>query len=70
MAAAAQLSKVPGKMPRPITASRQSHRAVDMPGGAEEQPDLLRQAPQRTKVRRLDEVQAARCPCLIGPTGD
>ena len=37
---------------------------------AEEQPDLLRQAPQRTKVRRLDEVQAARCPCLIGPTGD
>ncbi len=37
---------------------------------AEEQPDLLRQAPQRTKVRRLDEVLAARCPCLIGPSGD
>lgn len=35
---------------------------------AEEQPDLLRQAPHRTKVRRLDEVQAARCPCLIGPS--
>ncbi|MGE4560343.1 MAG: aminomethyl-transferring glycine dehydrogenase subunit GcvPB [Desulfobulbus sp.] len=34
---------------------------------ADEQPELLRQAPQRTKVRRLDEVQAARCPCLIGP---
>ena len=34
------------------------------------QPELLRQAPQRTKVRRLDEVQAARCPCLIGPSGD
>jgi glycine dehydrogenase subunit 2 len=33
---------------------------------AREQPELLRQAPQRTKVRRLDEVQAARCPCLIG----
>ncbi len=33
---------------------------------AKEQPELLRQAPQRTKVRRLDEVQAARCPCLIG----
>jgi len=37
---------------------------------AAEQPELLRQAPQRTKVRRLDEVQAARCPCLIGPSGD
>jgi len=37
---------------------------------AAEQPELLRQAPQRTKVRRLDEVQAARCPCLIGPTAD
>jgi len=35
---------------------------------AEEQPELLRQAPQRTKVRRLDEVQAARCPCLTGPS--
>mgnify|MGYP001266239191 CR=1 FL=1 len=35
---------------------------------AAKQPDLLRQAPQRTKVRRLDEVQAARCPCLIGPS--
>nr|WP_320011597.1 aminomethyl-transferring glycine dehydrogenase subunit GcvPB [uncultured Desulfobulbus sp.] len=33
---------------------------------AKEQPELLQQAPQRTKVRRLDEVQAARCPCLIG----
>jgi glycine dehydrogenase subunit 2 len=33
---------------------------------AKEQPELLRQAPQRTKVRRMDEVQAARCPCLIG----
>ncbi|MCL1979503.1 MAG: aminomethyl-transferring glycine dehydrogenase subunit GcvPB, partial [Proteobacteria bacterium] len=35
---------------------------------AEEQPELLRQAPQRTKVRRLDEVLAARCPCLTGPS--
>ncbi len=34
---------------------------------AKEQPELLRQAPRTTKVRRLDEVQAARCPCLIGP---
>ena len=33
---------------------------------AKEQPELLRQAPQRTKVRRMDEVRAARCPCLIG----
>jgi glycine dehydrogenase subunit 2 len=31
---------------------------------AEEHPDLLRQAPQRVKVRRLDEVQAARKPRL------
>ena len=31
---------------------------------AEEQPDLLRQAPQRVKVRRLDEVLAARKPKL------
>jgi len=37
---------------------------------AADQPELLRQAPQRTKVRRLDEVQAARCPCLIGPSGN
>jgi glycine dehydrogenase subunit 2 len=37
---------------------------------ASAQPELLRQAPQRTKVRRLDEVQAARCPCLIGPSVD
>jgi glycine dehydrogenase subunit 2 len=37
---------------------------------AQEQPDLLHQAPQRTKVRRLDEVQAARCPCLVGPIGN
>jgi glycine dehydrogenase subunit 2 len=31
---------------------------------AEEYPDLLRQAPQRVKVRRLDEVLAARKPRL------
>ncbi len=31
---------------------------------AEEDPDLLRQAPQRVKVRRLDEVLAARKPRL------
>jgi glycine dehydrogenase subunit 2 len=31
---------------------------------AEEQPDLLHQAPQRVKVRRLDEVLAARKPKL------
>jgi len=31
---------------------------------AEETPDLLRQAPQRAKVRRLDEVLAARKPKL------
>jgi len=37
---------------------------------AAEKPELLRQAPQRCKVRRLDEVQAARCPCLVGPSGN
>jgi glycine dehydrogenase subunit 2 len=31
---------------------------------AEENPDLLRQAPQKVKVRRLDEVMAARKPKL------
>jgi glycine dehydrogenase subunit 2 len=31
---------------------------------AEKSPDLLRQAPQRVKVRRLDEVLAARQPRL------
>jgi glycine dehydrogenase subunit 2 len=31
---------------------------------AEENPDLLRQAPRRVKVRRLDEVLAARNPKL------
>jgi glycine dehydrogenase subunit 2 len=33
---------------------------------AAENPDLLHQAPQRTRVRRLDEIQAARKPCLAG----
>ncbi len=36
---------------------------------AEEEPDLLRQAPRRVKVRRLDEVLAARKPKLKW-TGD
>jgi glycine dehydrogenase subunit 2 len=31
---------------------------------AMENPDLLRQAPQRVKTRRLDEVSAARKPKL------
>jgi glycine dehydrogenase subunit 2 len=31
---------------------------------AKENPDLLRQAPQRVKTRRLDEVLAARKPKL------
>ncbi len=33
---------------------------------AEENPELLLQAPVRTKVRRLDETAAARKPCLAG----
>ncbi len=33
---------------------------------ARENPDLLRNAPHRTKVTRLDEVGAARKPCLKG----
>lgn len=33
---------------------------------AREEPDKVRNAPQLSKVRRLDEVHAARCPCLIG----
>jgi glycine dehydrogenase subunit 2 len=33
---------------------------------AEEDPELLRQAPSLSKVRRLDETQAARHPCLAG----
>ena len=33
---------------------------------AEESPDRLRQAPSLPKVRRLDETQAARHPCLVG----
>ncbi|MFQ5841215.1 MAG: aminomethyl-transferring glycine dehydrogenase subunit GcvPB [Thermodesulfobacteriota bacterium] len=32
---------------------------------AEENPDLLHEAPKNCKVRRLDEVTAARQPCLI-----
>jgi glycine dehydrogenase subunit 2 len=31
---------------------------------AEENPDLLREAPQKVKVKRLDEVLAARRPKL------
>ncbi len=33
---------------------------------AANQPDLLRNAPGKCKVRRLDEAQAARKPCLAG----
>ncbi|MBA4366191.1 MAG: glycine dehydrogenase (aminomethyl-transferring) [Desulfobacterium sp.] len=33
---------------------------------ATNQPDLLRNAPMKCKVRRLDEAQAARKPCLAG----
>jgi glycine dehydrogenase subunit 2 len=29
-------------------------------------PDILREAPHRCKVRRLDETTAARHPCLTG----
>jgi glycine dehydrogenase subunit 2 len=33
---------------------------------AEREPDLLRNAPSRCKVRRMDETEAARHPCLCG----
>ena len=33
---------------------------------ARENPDLLHEAPTKSKVRRLDEVTAARRPCLAG----
>jgi glycine dehydrogenase subunit 2 len=33
---------------------------------AREDPDVLHEAPKRCKVRRLDEVTAARKPCLAG----
>ncbi|MCW7754435.1 aminomethyl-transferring glycine dehydrogenase subunit GcvPB [Desulfobotulus sp. H1] len=33
---------------------------------AEENPEILKSAPLRTKVRRLDETAAARNPCLCG----
>jgi len=33
---------------------------------AKENPDLLRKAPTKCKVKRLDEVAAARRPCLAG----
>jgi glycine dehydrogenase subunit 2 len=33
---------------------------------AKENPELLRQAPMRAKMRRLDETLAARHPCLCG----
>ena len=33
---------------------------------AKEKPELLHEAPQKSKVRRLDEVTAARKPCLAG----
>jgi glycine dehydrogenase subunit 2 len=31
---------------------------------AEKEPELLKSAPHRSKVRRLDETTAARKPCL------
>ena len=33
---------------------------------AETDPELLHNSPQRFKVKRLDETQAARNPCLCG----
>ncbi len=33
---------------------------------AKDDPDLLRNAPTRCKVKRLDETTAARKPCLVG----
>ncbi len=33
---------------------------------ATENPELLREAPRRTKVKRMDETAAARQPCLTG----
>jgi len=33
---------------------------------AKKDPDLLKRAPTRPKVRRLDETAAARKPCLAG----
>jgi len=33
---------------------------------AEKDPDLLRKAPQKCKVKRMDETAAARRPCLVG----
>jgi glycine dehydrogenase subunit 2 len=33
---------------------------------AKQDPDILRNAPDKCKVRRLDEVAAARRPCLTG----
>jgi glycine dehydrogenase subunit 2 len=37
---------------------------IEIAKEAEENPDLLRQAPQEVKMRRLDEVLAARRPRL------
>jgi glycine dehydrogenase subunit 2 len=37
---------------------------IDIAKEAEENPDLLRESPQKVKLRRLDEVQAARRPKL------
>ena len=37
---------------------------IEIAKEAEENPDLLQQAPQKVKVRRLDEVLAARNPKL------
>jgi len=33
---------------------------------AKENPQILKDAPTRTKVRRMDETKAARKPCLCG----
>ena len=33
---------------------------------AKEDPDLLRNAPERCRTRRMDETAAARRPCLAG----
>jgi glycine dehydrogenase subunit 2 len=33
---------------------------------AEDDPDLLREAPGKCRVRRMDETAAARHPCLTG----
>lgn len=57
----------PTETETPETLDRFIQAMVQIAKEAEETPEVLRSAPHVTRLRRLDEVRAARCPILVAP---